>query len=216
MNRVITVKGKADLFVKPDLIVINMDLESTDKEYKEALAKSDDAIAVLSSKLQKIGLDEEALRTVNYSIKTKYVNVKDSKNNYTREFEGYSCFHELKLEFGLDLVFLAKVLFAISDTKVNPEIRVNFSVKDKEQVSDQLLILASRNAKKNADILAKALGVRLGKLMSIEYAWGEIHLLSPTEYRLENKMMASEVSQFRANPEDISISDSVTCVWEIE
>ena len=99
-----------------------------------------------------------------------------------------------------------------------PELNVQFTVKDKEAVDAALLQSACANAKAKAEILTKASGVTLGDLVSIDYNWGELHLYSPTHYEMDPPCMARASAAPTAmdiEPDDIDVSDSVTFVWEI-
>lgn len=96
---------------------------------------------------------------------------------------------------------------------------MRFTVKDKDAVSTALLESACVNAKAKAEILARASGVTLGSLVSIDYSWGELHLYSPTRYEMEERCMpmpCATTHDFEIEPDDIDVSDSVTFVWEIE
>ena len=91
-------------------------------------------------------------------------------------------------------------------------------VKDKKSVNAALLENACVNAKAKAGILAKASGVTLGDLISIDYNWGELHLFSQTQYDMEDdcmRMASAAPTSIEIEPDDIDISDSVTFVWEI-
>lgn len=112
---------------------------------------------------------------------------------------------------------MSDVLSAIAKTSVNPKLNIQFSVKDKAAVSEALLIQATENARIKAEILSKASCVDLGKLINIDYNWGELHLYSPTRYDMEDRCMVMESSYApEIEPDDISVSDTVTFVWEIK
>ena len=86
-------------------------------------------------------------------------------------------------------------------------------------MSTALLESACVNAKAKAEILARASGVTLGSLVSIDYSWGELHLYSPTRYEMEERCMpmpCATTHDFEIELDDIDVSDSVTFVWEIE
>lgn len=110
------------------------------------------------------------------------------------------------------------MLGAIAVCIAEPELNVQFTVKDKEAADAALLESACVNAKAKAEILTKASGVTLGELVSIDYNWGELHLYSPTRYEMDPPCMARASAAPTAmdiEPDDIDISDSVTFVWEI-
>ena len=70
-----------------------------------------------------------------------------------------------------------------------------------------------------AGVLAKASGVSLKEIQSIDYSWGEIDF----EYRpmdggiLAERCMAEPTAAYSLDiePDDIEVSDTVTVVWEI-
>lgn len=71
-----------------------------------------------------------------------------------------------------------------------------------------------RDAKEKAQILAAAGGVMLGKILAIDYDWGEIEVRSRV-YAASSKMAYDSALTIDLEPEDISNSDTVTVVWEI-
>ena len=145
-------------------------------------------------------------------------NERDENGNYKQIFVGYRVTHGLKLELDFDSQRLSKVLGAIAVCIAEPELNVQFTVKDKEAADAALLESACVNAKAKAEILTKASGVTLGELVSIDYNWGELHLYSPTHYEMDPPCMARASAAPTAmdiEPDDIDVSDSVTFVWEI-
>lgn len=96
---------------------------------------------------------------------------------------------------------------------------IAFTVKEPSKVSRILLENASLNAKEKADVLCRCLGVKLGVLLSIDYNWGELNVLSRTRYEIADAMMplmaASECSVPEIEPDDIDVRDTATFVWEI-
>lgn len=217
MNRIITVKGTGNVKVKPDLIVITMSLESIHLDYNRTMKLAAEAVEGLLKAIQSLGFVKTDLKTTNFNISTHYESYRDNDNNYKSKFDGYLCEQGLKLEFDFDTEMLSKVLTTISKANIEPRLNIQFSVKDKDAVSEELLFSATENAKRKAEILAKASGVILGDLISIEYNWGELHLYSQTRFAMEDQLMKlSESSAPSIEPEDIDVSDTVSFVWEIK
>ena len=165
-----------------------------------------------------IGFTKDDLKTTNFNVNTEYESERDKNGNYKRSFIGYSVTHQLKLEFGFDSQRLSRTLGAIAGCIAEPELNVQFTVKGKKSVNAALLENACVNAKAKAGILAKASGVTLGDLISIDYNWGELHLFSQTQYDMEDdcmRMASAAPTSIEIEPDDIDISDSVTFVWEI-
>ena len=218
MNRIITVKGIGKVSVKPDLIVITMDLESQKYDYDETMVMAAESVMALQDAIQSVGFDKKDLKTTNFNISTHYESYRDKNNDYKSKFNGYICQQGTYLEFDYDTSVMSKVLNAIAKAPINPRLNIKFSVNDKAAVSEELLVSATENAKQKAEILAKAAGVRLGNLISIDYSWGELHLYSQTNYdAMEDKcLIMSDISTPEIEPDDIDVSDTVSFAWEIK
>ena len=215
--RRITVKGTGNVSVKPDLIVLSLDLSTQLSTYEETMKQATQASQELLNIFLELGFDKDDLKTTDFTIDTVYESYQDAQKTYQRRFVGYECRQDFRLEFDLDFERLSKVLSALVQASVDPVFNIRFSVKDLTKVSEELLRNAAKNAKEKAEILADASGVKLGEIVDIHYNWGRIELYSPTDYRLNesNMRMAAEASPHIV-PEDIDVSDEVTFVWEIK
>ena len=219
MNRTITIKGIGKLSLKPDQTVVSLMLKTVHADYDKAMDEAAKHLEQLRSAIAEIGFTKDDLKTTSFDVGTEYENERDKNGNYKQIFVGYRVTHGLKLEFDFDSQRLSKVLGAIAVCIAEPELNVQFTVKDKEAVDAALLESACANAKVKAEILTKASGVTLGELVSIDYNWGELHLFSQTQYDMEDdcmRMASAAPTSIEIEPDDIDVSDSVTFVWEIK
>ena len=72
--------------------------------------------------------------------------------------------------------------------------------------------------REKAEILCEASNVALGDLLAIDYNWGELNVVSRTEYMLDEKCLAmpmGAMADMDIEPDDIDVSDTATFVWEI-
>lgn len=215
MNRLITVKGTGNVSVKPDLIIISMNLESHQYDYEKTMKLATDSINALQEVIQLVGFEKSDLKTTSFNVSTHYESYRDKNNNYKSKFDGYLREQGLKLEFDFNTEVLAKVLNAIVKASTDPHLDIQFSVKDKAAVSEELLIRATENARRKAEILATASGVSLGDLVNIDYNWEELHLYSQTRYSMEDSLLKSSSYAPDIEPDDIDVSDTVSFVWDI-
>ena len=221
MPRTITVKGVGRATTKPDYVIISMTLESKEKEYEEAMALAAKKIEYINSSFEKLGFEKSAVKTVDFNITTDYDSRRDPQGNYHQIFRGYVCRHYLKVEFDFDTKLLSCVLSAISKCLAKPVISISFTVKDPTSVKKELLKTATINAKEKAEILCEASNVQLGALLNIYYNWGEINIVSNTDFSIDEDCM-SELCAPRGGaaidfePEDIKASDTATFIWEIK
>ena len=217
MDRLITVKAKAKVSVKVDLVIINMILESHKLDYDEMMELATNSVDKITSAIESVGFDKKDLKTTSFNVRTHYENYRDEENNYKSKFDGYVCEQGLNLEFDFDSNLMSKVLTAITNTNANPKLNIQFSIKDKVGVNEELLIQATKNAKSTAKILAESSNVDLGKLVKIDYNLDQLNLYSPTMYDVEKRAMVKEMSfSPTIEPEDINVSDTVTFIWEIK
>ena len=161
-----------------------------------------------------------ALKTTSFNVDTRYESVKDRQGNYKREFVGYACVYRLKLSFDFDSKQLAKVISAIANSGANPELSIAFTVRNPAKVSKELLESAALNARAKAEILCRASGSEMGQLLSIDYNWGELNIVSRTSYEMEDCLMPLAAMKKCCSPEiepdDIDVSDTVAFTWEIK
>ena len=89
MNRLITVKGTGNVSVKPDLIIITMNLESQQLEYDQTMQFAADSVNIITSAIESVGFDKKDLKTTSFNVRTHYESYRDKDNNYKSKFDGY-------------------------------------------------------------------------------------------------------------------------------
>ena len=115
---------------------------------------------------------------------------------------------------------LSQALAAIAKCLAQPELSIAFTVKDATAVNEALLREATVNAKRKAELLCEASGVKLGQLLTIDYNWGELNIYSDTRYDMAEYCMIDAAPMMAKSidiePDDIDVRDTATFVWEIE
>jgi hypothetical protein len=221
-NRIIRVTGKGLLKLKPDMTRLTLSIEGTYPDYSKALKRSCDDTDSLKEAIQTLGFAASDLKTLNFNIDSAYESYRDKHNDYQRRFVGYKYSHTLKLEFLSDNDLLGRALYTLAHSSVKPEFHISYSVKDPEKAKNELLSNAVADAKAKSSVLAAAAGVSLNEILSIDYSWGEINF----DVRPMNRpIMAEECLeasvcdagyQMDIEPDDITLSDTVTIVWSIK
>lgn len=220
MERRITIKGVGRATIKPDYVVLSLSVEVKETKYANAVEKAAEKIAKLNSALEKAGFEAESAKTANYNVKENYNMVRDRKNQVQRQFDGYICTHRLKIEFDYDMELLGKALSTITSSLSEPQLDISFTIKDKDAVNDELLSNAAKNARRKAEILCAAAGATLGKLITVDYNWSDINILSKADLRMEDTcamaLPTAALPPIDIMPKDINVSDTATFIWEIE
>ena len=220
-ERMIKVTGKGNLKIKPDMTRITITLEGQNKEYDKTLAQSSRDTEALKDILEKQGFDRTAVKTLMFNIDTRYESYQARDKSWKERFVGYEFKHMVKVEFDSDNKRLGRILYALANAKdIHPDFRLSYTVKDPEASKNQLLGKAVADAKAKAEFLTMAAGVSLKDIKNIDYSWGEIQFECAPMNRdmFCNKVMADGAGAFDMDiePDDISVSDTVTVVWEIE
>lgn len=216
MERTITVRGIGTASVKPDYIAVTLNIVSKDMEYSKSVENANKRIELLQKAVVSSGFAKEDLKTLSFNVRTNYEGETDEHGRYHNVFAGYVCRYSLKLSFDMDAKRLAETLTAISDSGANAEFSIQFTVKDPERVSAELLRSATENARQKAEVLCAASGAKLGTLLKIDYDWTDINFYSASTYTMERErgiVAASAVPEFE--PEDIKSQDSAAFIWEI-
>ena len=215
--RTIRVTGKGQLKLRPDTTRITMTLEGVYPDYGETLRHSSADTEALKDVLSGFGFARADLKTLSFSVDTEYESYRE-REVYKQRFIGYRFQHMLKVEFPSDNERLGRILYALANCAVSPEFRLSYTVSDPETAKNELLGKTVQDAKEKATVLARAAGVTLQCIESIDYSWGEIDI----EYRpMERKAKPTQALTAKSyaldiEPDDIEISDTVIVIWEIE
>ena len=219
---VITVKGTGRVSAAPDEIVLTLAVEGRDKQYDAAVSKADEESAALNQAVMEAGFPEDELKTMNYQVRTEYEGVRDADGNYRNEFSAYVCRYDLKLAFPLNIEKLRELLSGISSCGAKPELYIRFGLHDPEAMREALLQETADNARRKAEVLAKAAGAKLGALVSINYHVTDREFYSASSYAEEAsmdsgapRMMAKNAAMGRFVPDDIDASDEASFTWEL-
>ena len=215
-SRTLRVTGKGMLRLKPDTMRVTVTLEGTDPEHANAMKRSAADTETIRSAIACAGFSREDLKTLNFHVQAEYEGFQED-GVYRQRLVGYRFRHELKIEFPFDNERLGKLLKAITDAELTPEIGIGYTVKDREAAKNALLALAIRDAKEKAAALTAAAGVRLGEIRQIDYAIGEQDFaVRPVLYAGMARKACADSAAPEIVPEDIRTEDAVTVVWEIE
>lgn len=218
--KTIKITGSGRIRVTPDKTRILIALNDVCEEYAKALEKASEERQTLQAVVQEFGFAGGDLKTLSFNVDPEYEGYQED-GIYKQKFKGYRYYHQLKLEFPSDNERLGKVLYAMAQSGLTPEFNIGFFVSDPESVRNDLLGGAVADAKAKAEVLAKAAGVSLGDIQSIDYAKADLNLAVNT---MRMPMMAKgafaaeeacDSYDMDMQPDDIELDDTVTVIWEI-
>lgn len=201
-KNVISVSASAKAKLPPDTVEIRLTANGEAKKYAEAVESADAVADAAVATLKKADFAD---------VRADSVRVSTVRNE--KKIIGYRASREFYVEFPYDKKRMSDALDALAE--VVCAWSVGFKLKDRSK-SDELVAAAVETAKKNAEIIAKAAGVKLGRLADAQYATyggeGGVHL---AKFRAYNAAVDCAGAADDVSPEDVEISESVTCSWEI-
>ena len=221
MERTIRVTGKGKLSVKQKMIRLRISIEGIYEEYDDTLRKSSDCVEILKDLIEKMGYERKELKTLYFNIDTEYESYQARDKSWKRRFKGYKYVHRMKLEFLADNKRLGKILYALAHCSVSPEFSIEYTVADPEKSKNELLAAAVKDSQAKASVLTEEAGVNLGKIINIDYSWGEIDFVSRPLQEMSLRCCEPEECESASydmdiEPDDIDISDTVTVIWGLE
>ena len=218
-QRTIRVTGKGTVKLRPDLTRLTITLQGTDADYGAVLKKSAGDTETLRAAAERLGFARDQLKTLQLHVETLYEGYQDEHGVYRNRFTGYQFQHTLKLEFPMDDALLGRTLYALAHSGVQPEFHISYTLSDPESAKNALLAQAVRDAAAKAEVLAAAAGTALGGLLNIDYSWGEPELAVHPMRKLaaDNRMAESAMGSYElgVEPDNITVSDTVTVLWEL-
>ena len=219
MERTIKVTGRGKASVRPDTIELGIFLNKVYPEYRQAMEASAEHTGALKAAAERAGFSPEELKTTGFSVNMNYEGVYDEKGNWQNRFSGYRCEHSLVIRFPLDNEKLGRLLSELMECGADAEISIRHTVKDPEPARQELLKKAVSDSRLKAEALAEAAGVTLGRIINVDYSWGEMEIFNRTVDRMamgNAKMSAAEESfDMDIEADDIRLQDTVTVIWEI-
>ena len=213
--KTIRVTGTARAALRPDLTVVTMTLQGTAPEYSEALNRASRDARTLRDVLERLHSKREELKTLSFFVNTDYESYEES-GVWKQRFKGYRFEHLLKVSFDSENERLGEVLTALANAAVSPMLQISYEVKDPESAKTPLLARAVADAREKAQILAQAAGAELKELRSAAHTSGGPSFEAAAIHSLDAPMAAKASIELHLEPDDITITDYVTCVWEME
>ncbi len=216
-ERIIRVTGTGLLKLRPDLCRITLNLGGTEADYSAALERASGDSAALGEAVTALGFRREDLKTLDFAVDAEYESVQDEHGRWKQEFKGYRFRQSLKLEFPVDNVLLGRTLAALAAAPVDPEFHLSYGLLDPETAKASLIEAAVKDARRKAEILAGAAGVKLGALLRMDYSLAEPRLETApmAKAMLARSNGAADSFAMDIHPEDIRAEDTVTLVWEL-
>jgi uncharacterized protein len=157
--REVTVCGSGSVKVVPDMAEFVFGVTSTDKDAAWAQKKNAESIDKVIAKLEELGVDEKSITTSGYSIYPQYDYSSDKQ-----ELTGYEVRTTLTVK-DQKIEAAGKIISECVEAGINDFDYINFLSSEYEEAYQEALTQAVKAARKKAEVLAAAAGMKLGDVI---------------------------------------------------
>jgi uncharacterized protein YggE len=202
--RTISMSGHGEIRAAPDMAQVTAGVTTSATTAAQALAANTARMKTVFAALQKLGIPEKNIQTVNFSISSQYA----TGNNEAPRLTGYQVSNEVSVRLE-DVTRLGGALDALVSAGANQMNGISFDIREPAPLLEKARTGAIADARLRAETYAKAAGVSLGPIQSISESAGEIRPL---------RMAAPMAFAAKAVPVaagEQSVSADVSVVWEI-
>ncbi|MBV9979685.1 SIMPL domain-containing protein [Bradyrhizobium sp.] len=205
----ISVSGEGTVSVPPDLAQIDAGVATDAKTAKEAAEANNVAMSKVLAALKGTGIDEKDFQTSRLSLQPQYAPNKVSSG--PTSITGYRASNRVTIKVR-DLTKVASVIDTLVAAGANDIGNVGFTVAQPSKLLDEAREKAVADARRKAEIYARAAGVTLGAPLDITEGG------APTPM-FRSKMVAAAPMAIAGTPvaqgeETLSVSVSIT--WAIK
>ena len=201
---VFTVTGEGKAAGAPDRAEISAGITATGATVKDTQASVNTTINAIARDLKSLGIEDKNIKTTNYSVSPNY------DFNAGQRITGYSVMANLSVNTPIDKANDAIDTATRNGANLVGGVQFTFSDEVKEKLEGDARKEAVEQAKKKAEGLANAAGIRLGRIINVSESQG----FEPRPILLERQGIGSS-EPTNVEPGASTISISVTLSYDI-
>jgi hypothetical protein len=208
--RTLNVNGTSQVYLTPDIAYINLGVHTQSEDAKQALADNTAQAEALRSALKELGIEDKDIQTSNFSVYPSQQYDDNGKITGIIFMVDNTVYVTVR-----KLDKLGDILSAAVEAGANNINGISFDVADKAAAIEQGRAEAVKNARQQAESLAKAAGVTLVNIQNISY-----YNSYPTPLAMDVKAMGGSMMEYAASVPvatgQMIITVDVSVVYEIK
>lgn len=206
----ITVTGNGETSVRPDAVFITLGVETRGKDAGEALTENNRAMQQLFDTLERYDIEKKNTQTSSFNISPVYENSRPTRGETSQQprITGYQVTNRVRIK-STKIDQLGTLLDALVREGANSMYGIEFGVSDPQAAKDEATKAAVADAKRKAELLAEAAGVKVGPPIEISESTSQ-----PRPMMRQSRMMMAESSVPVAEGEQ-EISATVTITYKL-
>jgi uncharacterized protein YggE len=205
--RTITVTGTGAVTLTPDIAYISIGVQNQDESAAVALDDNSTKVQAVITAIKDFGIAEKDIQTTNFSVYPQPVN----DANYNQIGVTYVVSNTVYVTVR-DLTVLGDLLDTSVRAGANTIGSISFDVADKSAALSQARQVAVAEARKQADELVSATGVKLGEVQTISY-----YDSTPSPVSYDTRAMSLEAApSVPVQAGSMQITTTVTIVYGLK
>jgi uncharacterized protein YggE len=200
--------GEGTVSVKPDRAKVDIGVVTQAPTADAAGAQNAAQLQSVLTKLRGLLGQKADIRTINYSLNPVY---QYPKNGGKPTIEGYSALNTVEVTSD-DLPNIGKVIDTATAGGANQIQRLQFTLRDEKAARAEALRQATLEARGNAEVMAGALGLKLGKVLLIEQSTAQP--VRPMMLPMNAVHLAGASTPVEAEPIEIHATVTLTVAVE--
>lgn len=207
--RTISVQGSGEVSVAADRAVIAIAVETTNARAQTAVAENAERSTRVAAAIRSLLAADDELDTTSYSLQPRYEHIKGETEP---RITGYVASNEVRVTTR-ELGAVGKIVDAAIRAGANRIGSLQFTLADRNDAALRALEGAGRNARAQAEAIARSLGVKLGKISSANASGGGP--IAPR--RMETMAFARDsMPETPIEAGDVTVSATLHVVFEID
>ena len=209
----ITVTGKSQISVPPDLLEIQLSAVTTAKTTDGAIAQNNEKINKTIAKLKTMGLDKEHVLTQGYSLNPIWMpRPKNPSDNWQPSIIGYKVVSSLLVKTK-KLEMAGKIIENAIKSGANKIDSVTFVLDDQDKYKNEAITKAIDSGKSYAETMANVGDISLLKIKSMSLGGTYITSNNTRSYANSFMKMDSVESAPQINPGKVKIEANVNIIY---
>jgi uncharacterized protein YggE len=204
-DRTLSMTGHGEARSSPDMVSVTAGVTTSAATAAQALAANTTRMQAVFATLEKLGVPQKNIQTMNFSVSPQYSN---GESNTPPRLTGYQVNNDVSVRLD-DVTRLGAALDALVNAGANQMNGISFAIREPAPLLEKARGGAVADARARAETYARAAGVTLGPILSISEGGGEVRPL-----RMAAPMVFAAKSVPVAAGEE-SVTADVSVVWEI-
>lgn len=207
----LVVSGYAEQKAEPDMLTLNVSVTALEKQGIKAKQQVDGKVAAFFGQLEGLGIKRTDVEAGNLVISPEYQHPQNKKP----ELVGYRAQRQLAVKL-YQLDKLSELMDTALKAGLESVSQIEYGLKTPQAMKEQARLGAVEDARSKAESLAKAFGMKLGKVYSVEYRNNTPMPIYSRALKAAAMSPAADMMENSYQQQQISITDNVEAVFLLE